>query len=480
MIIATEQTVGDISKECLARYPAHFRPFAERMCAEGLPAIFIDNFAWYYDKLAHGDDGLIPEAAVKPVTDLPDAEKFGLALAEVGQEALARTTLIKLNGGLGTGMGLRAAKSLLPVRDGLTFLDIIARQAMRAGVPLLLMNSYVTEADSLEALARYPELERGLPLSFVQHKEPKIVCADLQPADWPVDPALEWCPPGHGDLYVALITSGMLEALLAAGYEYAFVSNADNLGAVLDLPILGYFATNELPFMMEVADRSESDRKGGHLARLPDGRLLLRELAQCPSQDVEAFQDIARHRFFNTNNLWLHLPTLARVMIERDYRLGLPMIRNRKPIDPRRPESTPVYQLETAMGTAISVFEGAQAVRVPRSRFAPVKKTDDLLAVRSDAYLLTEDDRVVLHPARREIPPVIELEPQYYQFIHLLDERFPAGPPSLLDCDKMRVSGDVRFGRGVIVRGNVHVLNETGDQVCVPEATVLDNERWSA
>ena len=106
-----------------------------------------------------------------------------------------------------------------------------------------------------------------LPADFVQNREPKIRADDLAPVSWPPNPELEWCPPGHGDLYTALVTSGMLDTLLDHGYEYAFVSNADNLGAVLDPRILAWFAAEELPFLMEVADRTEADRKGGHLAR---------------------------------------------------------------------------------------------------------------------------------------------------------------------------------------------------------------------
>ena len=100
----------------------------------------------------------------------------------------------------------------------------------------------------------------------------------------------------------------MLDTLLANGYEVAFVSNADNLGAELDPLPLGYFVSERLPFLMEVADRTAADRKGGHLARRKsDGRLALRESAQCPDEDTDAFQDVDRHRYFNTNNLWINL-----------------------------------------------------------------------------------------------------------------------------------------------------------------------------
>lgn len=452
-----------------------FTPFAKKMQAEHLPEIVIRTFRRYYEQLAAGETGLIPEADIRPSASLPDLERLPGDLAGIGRAALTHTVVVKLNGGLGTGMGLERAKTLLTVKDGLTFLDIIARQALRAGVPLVLMNSFATRDDSLAALAKYPELSGRIPLDFVQHKVPKVLAADLTPAAWPQEPGLEWCPPGHGDIYTALLTSGLLDTLLAHGYTYAFVANADNLGAQLDPRILGYFASQELPFLMEVADRTPVDRKGGHLAqRREDGRFILRESAQCPAEDMDAFQDIARHRYFNTNNLWLNLPVLKRLLDARAGVLGLPLIRNGKTLDPRDPASPAVYQLETAMGAAIGLFERAGALRVPRARFAPVKACDDLLAVRSDAYVLTPDWQVVANPARTlPGPPVVSLEPRYFKLIDDLEARFPFGPPSLADCERLSVRGDLRFGRDVVCRGAAEVINETGEQGTIPDGQVV-------
>lgn len=462
----------------ITSYSARFAPFVERMRAEHVSEIFIDNFAYYYDKLLDGDDGLISERSIVPVDSLPDVERLPDSLEAVGRAAIKKTVIIKLNGGLGTGMGLTGPKSLLEVREGLTFLDIIAQQAIGVGAPLLLMNSFATEEASLKVLQRYFPQSRDMPLSFLQHKQPKVCADGFGPASFPEDPEMEWCPPGHGDLYIALATSGMLTSLLDAGYEYAFVSNADNLGAVLEPHILGYLAQRELPFLVEVADRTPADRKGGHLARRQDGQLILREIAQCPAEDMATFQDIGRHRYFNTNNLWLHLPTLQRVLEERHFRLGLPMIRNRKTLDPRDPESPAVYQLETAMGSAIAVFDEAEAVRVPRTRFAPVKKTNDLLAVRSDAYVLTEDFRVVLADERGGEPPTVELDSEHYRFVNDLDQHFPMGAPSLRGCDRLQVDGEFRFGCGVVLRGDVHFLNTSTDCMLVPDELVVDNAVW--
>ena len=281
--------------------------------------------------------------------------------------------VIKLNGGLGTSMGMTGPKSLVEVKDGLTFLDVAARQALElrrrtgARLPLVLMNSFYTREESLAALDRVAGIEADVPLDFVQGRFPKLLADSLCPVDWPPDRELEWAPPGHGDLYTSIATSGMLGRLLGAGYRYAIVSNVDNLGAVLDPGILDWLAAERVPFLMEGVERTESDRKGGHLARRrASGRLLLREIAQTPDDDMDAFTDVARHRFFNSNTLWLDLEALDERLRAGDGVLGLPLIANRKTVDSTDASSPEVIQVETAMGAAIEVFEGAAALHVPR------------------------------------------------------------------------------------------------------------------
>ncbi len=459
----------------MKQYDPRFNLIAERMKKENLPNLVIDTFAYYYDKLLSGSTGMIPEEEILPVPEVPNMDMLPDELRVAGGQVLDQTVIIKLNGGLGTSMGLEKAKSLLTVKGNYSFLDIIARQALVMGVPLLLMNSFSTECDSLKVLEKYPELQRELPLSFVQHKVPKIVAEDFSAVVWEKNPELEWCPPGHGDIYTALVTRGTLEALLGAGFKYVFVSNADNLGATLDQMLLGYFADNEFPFMMEVADRTEMDKKGGHLARRrSDGQFILRELAQCPEKNLDEFQDIEKHKYFNTNNIWINLEALQEVLVEQEYGMELPMIRNQKTVDPRDETSVPVYQLETAMGSAVAVFAGAQAVRVPRNRFAPVKKTDDLLVVRSDAYLLNERYEIVPNPTRKMQPPVVELDPSYYKFVSDLDQRFPDSAPSLLACEQLNITGDFLFEHGVVCRGVVELVNDSGAQIIIGAGTLLE------
>jgi UTP--glucose-1-phosphate uridylyltransferase len=428
----------------------------DKMRDEGLPEQAIETFAHYERLLREGDEGLLPESEIEPLDELPEAGE----LPESDGSALEQAVVLKLNGGLGTSMGMTKAKSLLEVKDGLTFLDITVRQVLHlrerhgARVPLLLMNSFATRDDSLEALERYPELPvDGLPLDFVQGKVPKLLADGGEPVEWPGNPSLEWAPPGHGDVYTSLATSGMLGELLERGYRYLFLSNSDNLGAALDLRILDWFAREELPFLSESTDRTEGDRKGGHLARRGSG-LVLRETAQTPDEDRDAFEDVSRHRFFNCNNIWVDLRALERTLEERDGVLGLPMIVNRKTVDPSDSSSPDVVQLETAMGAAIGVFEGAAAIHVPRTRFAPVKTTDQLLVVRSDAFSLGDDWTV--RPAGDRVP-VAELDPDCFKLIGDFEDRFSGGPPSLVDCERLSVEGDVSFGRDVVVRGSVTV-----------------------
>lgn len=446
----------------------------------GSSDIATETFLAQLRRLQAGEQGVLPESSLQPVDDLPDADALPETSPERLSELIDRAVVIKLNGGLGTSMGLAGPKSLLPVKQGLTFLDVIARQmlALRdrhgARLPLVLMHSFATQEESLQALSAYPELlDQDVPIDFLQNRVPKLEADSLCPVEHPDAPELTWAPPGHGDLYTALMGSGQLDALLAAGYRYAFVSNVDNLGATLEARLLGWFADSGAPFAMEAADRTAADRKGGHLARNSEGGLVLREVAQTPDEDLAAFQDITRHRYFNTNNLWLDLQALHATLTASDHGLALPLIVNRKTVDPADSTSTPVLQLETAMGSAISSWPDSQAIRVPRSRFGPVKTTADLLAVRSDAYLLSDDGQITLAEQRAGTPPLVDLDSGYYKFIADFDARFDTAVPSLLSCETLTVNGDIRFGVGITVHGTVTLDNPGPEQLVIEDGAVL-------
>ncbi len=452
------------------------RQATERMRRRGIDERAIGVFVDYYHQLEAGTTGYIPESTIDPLGDVPRLEDLDVE-PETAAEALRHTVVIKLNGGLGTSMGLSGPKTALVVREGLTFLDVIARQVLAlrgeygAQVPLLLMDSFRTREESLAILASYPDLPvEGLPLDFVQNAEPKLRADNLEPVDWPDDPSLEWCPPGHGDIYVSLLTTGLLDALRDMGFRYAFLSNSDNLGATCDPRIPAWMAREGIPYVSEVCDRTVNDTKGGHLAvRRRDGRLILRDSAMTAPGEEGYFADNERHRLFHANNLWVDLEVLGARLAVRDGVLGLPIIVNRKTVDPTRKDSTKVIQVESAMGTAIEVFEGSRALHVPRSRFRPVKTTNELLLLRSDRFALDEASRVV---TRTDTPdPGIDLD-RHYADIVAFDERFPAGPPSLVGCTSLTVRGDVTFGAGVVCVGDVRI--EAAAATTVPDGARLD------
>jgi UTP--glucose-1-phosphate uridylyltransferase len=445
---------------------------------EGLPSLVIDTFAYYYEEVLKGATGLVYDRDIQPV----DPDEIGsydklIEYGRLGIDVFDQTVRIILNGGLGTSMGLTGAKSLIEVKSGMSFLDIIIHQAENSSVTLAFMNSFSTQDDTQAALSKLNP--SNSPVTFVQHKFPKIFQQDFSPASWPQKPVLEWNPPGHGDVYTALWTSGTLQSLLDDGIQYAFISNSDNLGARLDESLLGYFADNQFPFMMEVAQKTPADIKGGHLARLKSGRLILREAAQCPADQLDAFQDIERYRFFNTNNVWINLKAL-KTLFDQHKMIHLPLILNPKTLDPRDKSSPPVYQIESAMGAAISLFEGATAVKVPRHRFYPVKTCSDLLAVRSDCFVYAEDESLRINPIRiknnQPDATKVKLDPDYYTKIDDLDQRFTAGAPSLVECDALTVAGDVRFEKNVTIKGSVNIKNRQDAQAVIKAGTVIDKD----
>ncbi|MFD7307872.1 UTP--glucose-1-phosphate uridylyltransferase [Promicromonospora sp. NPDC059942] len=454
-----------------------------KMTQAGVAPAAIETFTRFYHLLESGETGLIRENDIDPLVDIPNRAELTISDDDAAA-ALAQTAMLKLNGGLGTSMGMDQAKSLLPVREApdgegelLTFLDIIvgqvraARQATGARLPLLFMNSFRTRDDSLAALERYADIAvDALPVDFLQNREPKLLASDLTPVTWEQDPDLEWCPPGHGDLYPALHASGVVTALLDAGFRYMCVSNSDNLGATPDATIAGWFAASGAPYAAELCRKTAADVKGGQLVvRKADGRIVQRETAQTHPDDVAASLDATRHPFFHTNNLWFDLQALADELERTGGVLELPLIRNDKTVDPSDASSPEVVQIESAMGAAVAVFEGATAIEVERSRFLPVKTTNDLLVLRSDVYTLTADYRLEAQaPA-----PLVDLDKAHYKLIDGFTQRFAAGAPSLRDADSLTVRGDWTFGSGVRAEGKAALSGEGGT---VPDGATIGAE----
>lgn len=459
-----------------------FRPFALKMEEQSLPPIVINLFKCYFSQLVFGSQGKLNKKEILPVDqdELQNLASISEYKDEAG-EAISELVVIKLNGGLGTSMGMETAKSLLKVRNNSTFLDLILdqvtvlREKYKTPIPLLFMNSFRTHMDTMIHI-KDVENPYHLPLAFLQHKYPKVLTEDLAPAKWPDNPELEWNPPGHGDIYTALITSGILSNLLDKGYKYAFISNSDNLGATMNESILGYLKTQEFTFLMEVTPRTISDRKGGHLCKLlKNNRLAIREIAQCPENEIEEFMDIQRYSFFNTNSIWLNLEALEKVFL-RHKMVPLDLIINTKNLDPRNPDSPSVFQLETAMGSAISAFDHAGALNVPRDRFAPVKTTGDLLITMSDCFVLSEMKTIVPNPERRTPMPDVHLDPDYFQKIDQFEKRFAHGSPSLIHCDFLEVKGDIFFGKNITLKGKVTLTNSSGKKARIDDDSVLEGD----
>lgn len=427
----------------------------EKGCSEAAIAAFKSNF----DQLLAGATGFLPESTIAPVESLPDLRSLPEVAPHAVKDLLAKTAMLKLNGGLGTSMGLEKAKSLLVVKDGKTFIDLIALQVkhMRASfdrkVLFILMNSFSTSEDTKAFLAKkHPDLLGEPYIELMQNSSPKVDVCTLQPASYPENPENEWCPPGHGDIYPSLLGSGMLEKLLGEGIEYLFVSNSDNLGATLDLTVLDYFASSGNAFLMEVCERTAADKKGGHLCkRLSDDKFTLRESAMCPESDKAAFEDIKLHKYFNTNNLWLHLPSLKTTMADNGGSLPMPLIKNRKTVNPRDSKSEPVYQLETAMGSAIECFSKSGALVVPRTRFAPVKTCGDLFILRSDVFKIAEDATI---QAVTDKVPLVKLDDTHYKLVDQMEALVEASP-SLIHATSLTVKGPIKFAAGVIIEGDV-------------------------
>jgi UTP--glucose-1-phosphate uridylyltransferase len=389
------------------------------------------------------------------------------------QELGKKLVVLKLNGGLGTTMGCTGPKSAIEVRNDLTFLDLTVQQIRelnaqyKTNVPLVLMNSFNTHEETGKIIQKYAHSNVEV-LTFNQSRHPRILKETLTPlpSKFTANDA-EWYPPGHGDVYQALQNSGLLAQLLAQGREYIFISNVDNLGATVDFNILNMMHENKCEFIMEVTDKTRADVKGGTLIEY-EGKAKLLEIAQVPSNKVEEFKSIKKFKIFNTNNLWLNLRAVDRVL-KQDQLADMDIIINPKSVDGKA-----VLQLEIAAGAAIQYFQNARGVNVPRSRFLPVKSTSDLFVVQSNMYSLTRGE-LVMNPLR--VFPTVPLVKLGDNFRKVSDymQRFK-GTPDVLELDQLTVSGDVTFGAGVVLKGTVIVVANHGSRIDIPEGSVLENK----
>ncbi|KAK4802264.1 hypothetical protein SAY86_000467 [Trapa natans] len=408
------------------------------------------------------DEVVVPYDKLAPTSNDPSQTKT----------LLDKLVVLKLNGGLGTTMGCTGPKSVIEVRNGLTFLDLIVMQIENlnskygCNVPLLLMNSFNTHDDTLKIVEKYSKSNIDIH-TFNQSQYPRLVVDDFMalPCKGKTDKD-GWYPPGHGDVFSSLMNSGKLEALISQGKEYVFVANSDNLGAIVDLKILNHLVSSKNEYCMEVTPKTLADVKGGTLISY-EGKVQLLEIAQVPDQHVNEFKSIEKFKIFNTNNLWVNLKAIKR-LVEADA-LKMEIIPNPKEVD-----GIKVLQLETAAGAAIKFFDHAIGINVPRSRFLPVKATSDLLLVQSDLYTLA--DGSVIRNAARTNPanPSIELGLEFKKVGNFLD-RFKS-IPSIIGLDSLKVSGDVWFGANVTLKGEVSITAKSGVKLEIPAGAVLENK----
>ncbi len=460
-------------------FDAITKAIRERMAARDIHEEVIEEFLFRVGRVHQGYLGKIPWSEIGDLPASDYARLEDLPAPADPAAALDKLVIIKLNGGLGTSMGLSRVKSIIPVKTDASFLDIILNQLRKlrarfdTPIPLMFMNSFNTREDTLAAAGvadMNKEVPGEPPADFLQNIVPRIHADDLLPLGDGSSSA-HWCPPGHGDIFLSLKITGILDKLLESGRRVAFISNGDNLGATFDERILDYFLREKLEFASEVTPKTKADLKGGVLYKPADGsaRIELLETAQVPDEHISDFQDVERFAYFNINNLWVNLEALRDRLAKGDFRLSL--IRNPKTVEDRE-----ILQLETAMGSAVGRFNETRVIIVPRTRFAPVKNCMDLLVRRSDVYLVREEDgALVMNPARTLGEPVVRLDDNYKK----LDDfnKLVPVPPSLVHCARLEVEGPVLFDEAVEIKGEVVIKNSGTEPVSIKAAgkTVLEN-----
>eukprot|EP01121_Diplochlamys_sp_Union-15-3_P008021 TRINITY_DN2097_c0_g1_i2.p1 TRINITY_DN2097_c0_g1~~TRINITY_DN2097_c0_g1_i2.p1 ORF type:complete len:502 (+),score=91.82 TRINITY_DN2097_c0_g1_i2:3-1508(+) len=402
-----------------------------------------------------------------PFDKLPKVDKEHI------KKLASKLCILKLNGGLGTTMGCVGPKSVIEVTDGQNFLDLTIKQIKflnkeyECQVPLILMNSFNTHEDTLNVVQKY-KFNKVDVLTFNQSRYPRVWKETLAPVTQSPSSRLDdWYPPGHGDLYASISNSGILQKLIDQGKEYLFVSNVDNLGATVDWQILAHMEQSGAEYIMEVTDKTRSDVKGGTLIEY-EGKVKLLEIAQVPASKVEEFKSIKKFKIFNTNNMWVSLSAIKRV-VENNELSEMAVIRNDKSLDGK-----PIIQLETAAGAAIEFFKKSHGINVPRSRFLPVKSTSDLFLIQSDLYEV-KNGCLIMNPKRPfPGPPVIKLGNEFRK-VNDYNNRIN-GIPNIIELDQLTIAGDVVIGTDVTLKGTVIVVANHGSHIDIPPGSILENK----
>ena len=450
----TEQQNDSIDKE--------FDDF-KKLFAKFLATDTKDSIVWEkIEKLSHN--------AIRPYSNLATPDKAK------AKAMLDKLVVVKLDGGLGPIMGCKGPRSVIPVRNDLTFLDLTVQQienlnkSFGTDVPLVLMSSFNTEEDTEKIIRKYSGFTVRI-VSFNQSRYPRIHKESLMPiaSDIRTEEYMEaWYPPGHGDFYKSFYNSGMLDEFVNQGREYVFLSNIDNMGAVVDLNILNLCLSEDHEFVMEVTNKTKADVKGGTLIEY-EGKLRLLEVAQVPKNNIEEFTSVKKFSVFNTNNLWIKLSAIKRILEEGT--LDMEVIVNSKSLD----DGVNIIQLETAVGAAMKCFEKGIGINVPRSRFLPVKKSSDLLLIMSNLYSMSNGELKMSPERMFQTTPLIKLGDQHFKKLNEFLQRF-GSIPDIIELDHLTVSGDVTFGKGVVLKGTVIIIAKQGDRIDIPPGSIIENK----
>ena len=452
--------------------PSVLKRIAKVMKEQGNSKKQIEMFNQLYTKLIEQKDfpiewNKISSPAPEMIVNQADLEEANF---QQSQKLLSELVVCKLNGGLGSSMGCVGPKSAIEVREGKTFLDLIVDQIRNINemffvdVPVLLMNSFNTHDDTEKIIKKH---EESLNIhTFKQNEFPRLKKENLLPLSKNEFDGNASYPPGHGDFFTSFFESKYLDQLIRKGKKFAFVSNADNLGATVDMKILHHINRNNIPFVMEVTPKTRADIKGGTVIKQGENGLRLLEIAQVPQEYQEEFKSVKKFNVFNTNNIWINLKVLKEKLTNGG--LDLDIIVNEQKVD-----KIPVIQLETAIGGGIHNFEGGIAVNVDRSRFLPVKKTGDLLLVQSNLFNLKKGT-LVRNPERQFVGlPLVQLG-EFFRTVEDYHTRIPR-ILDILELDLLTIVGDIRFDRKVTLRGNVILVCEQGE-LHVPRGAVLENK----
>lgn len=384
------------------------------------------------------------------------------------KEILKKLAVLKLNGGLGTTMGCIGPKSSIHVRGGENFLDMCVKHIDNLNkefgikVPLILMNSFNTEKVTNKLIKRYKGIR-----TFTQSVYPRLCAETLLP----VCPSFgndAIYPPGHGDLFYSLKESGELDSLLQEGKEYLFVSNIDNLAATVDFKILDYVLNNDIDFLMEVTDKTRADIKGGTIIEYENALRLL-EIAQVPNDHKSDFTSVRKFKIFNTNSVWINLRALKNILDKGNMELDI--IENKKTLSKT---NEPCIQLETAIGAAIKYFPKSKGMVVPRTRFLPVKTTSDLFLIQSNMFI-EKNGSLIVNPKRvYPVNPIIRLIGKHYKDVNNYLARF-SGIPDVLELDHLTVSGNVKFGKSITLKGTVIIIADENSTIKIPDGAILED-----